>query len=79
MWAQARKIAFVEDVANSPLAKRPYDLRHACVSMWLNAGVEPPRVAEWAGHSVRVLLEVYAKCLDSGEQLARQRVEQALR
>ncbi|WP_280137853.1 hypothetical protein [Actinopolyspora xinjiangensis] len=41
--------------------------------------MEPPRVAEWAGHSVRVLLEIYAKCLDSGEQLARQRVEQALR
>lgn len=79
VWARAREIAFVEEVAESPLAKRPYDLRHACVSMWLNAGVEPPRVAEWAGHSVRVLLEVYAKCLDSGEQLARQRVEEALR
>ncbi|MBA8827104.1 integrase [Saccharopolyspora lacisalsi] len=79
VWAHAREKAFVSTVVDSPLAKRPYDLRHACVSMWLNAGVEPPRVAEWAGHSVRVLLEVYAKCLDSGEQLARQRVEQALR
>lgn len=79
VWARAREIAFVPEVIDSPLAKRPYDLRHACVSTWLNAGVEPPRVAEWAGHSVRVLLEVYAKCLDSGEQLARQRVEQALR
>lgn len=67
VWVRAREIAFVEEVADSPLAKRPYDLRHACVSMWLNAGVAPPRVAEWAGHSVRVLVEVYAKCLDSGE------------
>lgn len=67
------------EVAKSLRAKRPYDLRHAAVSTWLNAGVEPSRAAEWAGHSVRVRLEVHAKCLDSGEQLARQRVEEALR
>lgn len=36
------------------------------------------RVAEWAGHSVAVLLRVYAKCLDGGEQSARQRVQAAL-
>lgn len=79
VWARTRELVFTPDVVDSPLAKRPYDLRHACVSTWLNAGVEPPRVAEWAGHSVRVLLEAYAKCLDSGEEFARQRVEQALR
>jgi hypothetical protein len=31
----------------SPLARRPYDLRHACLSTWLNGGVYPTQVAEW--------------------------------
>jgi hypothetical protein len=35
---------------------RPYDLRHAAVSTWLNAGVPAAQVAEWAGHSTDVLL-----------------------
>lgn len=77
-WAKAREIALTPEQAHSPLGKRPYDLRHAAVSTWLNGGVEATRVAEWAGHSVGVLLRVYAKCLDGGEQAARQRVEQAL-
>ena len=47
----------------SPLARRPYDLRHAAVSLWLNAGVPATQVAEWAGHSVNVLLRVYATCI----------------
>jgi hypothetical protein len=33
----------------------PYDLRHACLSTWLNGGVYPTQVAEWAGYSVDVL------------------------
>jgi integrase len=55
-WANAREKAFTAEVFASPLAKRPYDLRHACLSTWLNAGVEPTRVAQWAGNSLRVLL-----------------------
>ncbi|ATE57499.1 tyrosine-type recombinase/integrase [Actinosynnema pretiosum] len=78
VWELARTAAFTPSVAASPIAKRPYDLRHACVSMWLNAGVEPPRVAEWAGHSVAVLMRVYAKCMDGGELAARARVQAAL-
>lgn len=78
-WANARSAALPSDAATNPmLAKRPYDLRHAAVSTWLNAGVEPTRVAAWAGHSVSVLLRVYAKCLDGGEEVARRRVQQAL-
>jgi integrase len=77
-WRLARERVFDAETAASPLAKRPYDLRHACVSMWLNAGVEAPRVAEWAGHSLHVLLRVYAKCIDGGEQTARERVQAAL-
>ena len=62
----------------SPLARRPYDLRHAAVSTWLNAGVPPTQVAEWAGHSVAVLLQVYAKCLAGQEDTARRRIAAAL-
>jgi hypothetical protein len=53
-------------------------LRHACVSNWLNAGVEPPRVAMWAGHSLAVLMRVYAKCIDGGEELAQRLVQASL-
>jgi len=59
------------EVDASPLAKTPYDLRHAALSTWLNGGVPPATVAEWAGHSVEVLLRTYAKCLDSGDALVR--------
>ena len=45
----------------------PYALRHAAVSTWLNAGVAPPQAAEWAGHSVAILLRIYAKCI-AGQQ-----------
>ncbi|WP_328304825.1 hypothetical protein [Actinomycetospora sp. NBC_00405] len=55
--------------AASPLAARPYDLRHAALTSWLNAGAPPTEVAERAGHSVKVLLSVYAACLD-GEREA---------
>ena len=53
---KARKAAPTHDLDESPLAKRRYDLRHAAVSLWLNAGVPATQVAEWAGHSVDVLL-----------------------
>ncbi|HEY0696705.1 MAG TPA: integrase, partial [Micromonospora sp.] len=78
IWAKARAATFTPEVAASPLARRPYDLRHAAVSTWLNAGIEAPRVAEWAGHSVAVLLRTYAKCLDGGERQARERLARAL-
>lgn len=73
MWAALSKAQ-----AASPLARRPYDLRHAAVSLWLNAGVPATQVAEWAGHSVNVLLRVYAKCLDGQDAAARRRIEAAL-
>ena len=37
------------------------------MSTWLNAGVAPPQVAEWAGHSVAIPLRIYAKRI-SGQQ-----------
>jgi integrase len=78
VWRRARQAALTPTQQRSPLAARPYDLRHAAVSTWLNAGVPAPQVAEWAGHSVHVLLKVYAKCIDGQQDAARQRIENAL-
>jgi len=43
----------------------------------LNAGVPAPQVAEWAGHSVDVLLWVYAKCISGQQDEAKRRIEEA--
>jgi integrase len=77
-WRRARAAAFSPDVYASPLAATPYDLRHAAVSTWLNAGVPATDVAEWAGHSVEILLKIYAKCLDGGADQLRKKIEAAL-
>lgn len=66
-WKLARKMALTPEQVESPLARRPYDLRHAAASLWLNAGVPPTEIARRLGHSVAVLLKVYANCLDGGE------------
>jgi integrase len=58
----------------SPLASRPYDLRHAAVSTWLNAGVPAAEIAERAGHSVEVLTKVYAKCVDGQRDAMNERI-----
>jgi integrase len=78
-WANARRAALTPEQQVSPLARRPYDLRHACVSTWLNGGVYPTQVAEWAGHGVDVLLRIYAKCIDGQHELAKRRIIEALR
>ena len=66
---------FTPEVYASPLAETPYDLRHAAVSTWLNAGISPTQVAEWAGQSPEVLWRNYAKCLAGGEAELRRRME----
>lgn len=73
----AREKAFTDVEAASPLAKVPYDLRHAAVSTWLDAGVAPKQVALWAGHSVEVLMRVYAKILSGKEGEAMRRILEA--
>jgi site-specific recombinase XerD len=78
VWRKARVVALTADEVRSPLAARPYDLRHAAVSTWLNAGVPSTQVAEWAGHSVGVLHQIYAKCIVGQEDAARKRITAAL-
>ncbi len=77
IFHKARAVAFTKSESASLLARRPYDLRHAALSTWLNAGVPAPQVAEWAGHSVDVLLRVYAKCISGQQHEAKRRIEEA--
>jgi hypothetical protein len=49
------------------------------VDATLNAGVPAPQVAEWAGHSVDVLLRVYARCIYGQQYEAKRRIEEATR
>jgi integrase len=77
-WAAARVLGLTPALASSPIADRPYALRHAAVSLWLNAGVPVTEVAERAGHGVDVLLRVYAKCIDGDQQRSNRRIDAAL-
>lgn len=78
VWQQARPLALLPDQVDSPMASRPYDLRHAAVSLWLNGGVSPTEIAKRAGHSVEVLLRVYAKCVHGQEEIANERIDAIL-
>lgn len=51
--------------------------RRLNMSTWLKGGVEVTRVADWAGHSVAVVMRLYAKFIDRSEQTARAGVEDA--
>jgi len=66
----ARTAALTSARQASPLCRRPYDLRHAAVSLWLNSGVPVAEVARRAGHGVAVLLKIYAHCLDGQAEAA---------
>ena len=54
-------MAFTEAQQASLLAHKPYDFRHAGVPAGSKRLQTPaPLVAEWAGHTVEVLLRIYA-------------------
>lgn len=55
IWRKARKAVLDEHEYSSPVGKRVYDLRHTCLTTWLNNGIPPAQVAAWAGNSVPVL------------------------
>ena len=78
IWHAAREIALGPQLAATSLARRPYDLRHAALSLWLNATGAPAEVAARAGNSVHVLQDVYAHCTDGREDLISQQIEDAL-
>ena len=78
VWIEARKEALTTAQCRSPLGRRPYDLRHAAVSLWLNSGVPATEVARRAGHGVAVLLKIYAHCIDGQADAANKRITDAL-
>lgn len=60
---KAREAVLQPHEYESPAGKRVYDCRHTCLTAWLNRGIPPAQVAEWAGNSVPVLLAIYARCV----------------
>src|SRR5690606_19816494 len=54
-------------------------LRHAAVSLWLNAGVPPTEVAQRAGHGSGALLRIYAKCMEGQRAHANKQIPSALK
>lgn len=78
IWHAARQTALGPALAATPLARRPYDLRHAALSLWLNASGAPAEVAARAGTSVHVLENVYVHCIGGQADTISQRIEDAL-
>ncbi|WP_062204343.1 tyrosine-type recombinase/integrase [Streptomyces sp. NBRC 109706] len=76
-WGRAREEVLTPAEYGSPLGRRVYDLRHTCLTTWLNNGIPPADVAEWAGNSVPVLLSTYARCLDGQKKDLQRRIEAA--
>jgi integrase len=73
-WRTARAEVLTPEEFLSPLGKRVYDLRHTCLTNWLNDGIPPAQVAEWAGNSVPVLLAIYARCISGHLPDLKQRI-----
>jgi hypothetical protein len=77
-WHAARTQALGPAAAATALARRPYDLRHAALSLWLNAGAAPAQIAQPAGHSITMLLTVYTHCIDGQDDITNRQIEYAL-
>ena len=77
-WHCARTLALGPELAASGLARRPYDLRHAALSLWLNAGGDPAQITARAGHSVATLLTVYSHCIHGRDDLLNQQIGHVL-
>lgn len=79
VWEEARPYALPPDRVDSPLAGRPYDLRHACITRWLNAGVPIAEVARRVGNSPEVIHRRYHGCIDGHEEMSNSLIDQSFR
>jgi integrase len=68
-WHAAREATLGPELAATALARPSYDLRHAALSLWLNASGAPAEVAARARTSARVLHDVYLHCTDDQDDL----------
>ncbi|MGW1903089.1 tyrosine-type recombinase/integrase [Streptomyces hirsutus] len=78
VWEESRAYALPPERVDSPLAGRPYDLRHACITRWLNAGVPIAEVARRVGNSPEVIHRRYHGCIDGHEEVANSKIMAAL-
>ncbi|MGW9210657.1 tyrosine-type recombinase/integrase [Embleya sp. NPDC055664] len=78
VWQEAREFALPPARVRSILAEKPYALRAAAITRWLNAGVPVAEVARRAGNSVEVIHKRYQGCMDGGEEAANRAIERAL-
>jgi integrase len=78
-WHAARTLALGPELAATGLARRPYDLRHAALSLWLSAGGDPAQIAARAGNSVSVLLIVYSHCIHGRDDLLNRQIDHVLK
>jgi len=77
-WQAARLAALGPDLTATPIARRPYDLRHAALSLWLAAGVSPADIAARAVNSSRVVLDTYTHQINGHDQHANDLISHAL-
>lgn len=63
MLKRAREKAFTTEEQASPVAKTPYDFRHACITRWLNALIPVADVAKWSGNSPAIIHRKYEHCV----------------
>ena len=76
IWVRARGRLWPQ---GHPLSKaRVYDLRHSAATMMLRAGVPAAEVARRLGHSVDVLMRVYAGVFEDERDRSNDLIEQAL-
>ncbi|GAB2964195.1 integrase [Streptomyces heilongjiangensis] len=78
-WRRSREAALTLDELALELAVRPYDLRHAGISLWLASGVDPAECARRAGQSIQVLFRYYAKFLAEARHHANRLIEDSMR
>ncbi|MEW2165153.1 hypothetical protein AB0912_19495 [Streptomyces sp. NPDC007084] len=78
VWRDAREYALSPDLQASILGGRPYDLRHTCITTWLNAGVPVAEVARRVGNSPEVIHRVYEGCIYGQEAAMNKRIENEL-
>jgi integrase len=77
-WHRARDTALGPALAATPLVRRPYDLRHAALSLWVAAGLAPEEAAARAGNSPAVLHAVYTHAVPGQEHAANALIDRAL-
>ncbi|MFD3324058.1 tyrosine-type recombinase/integrase [Streptomyces sp. NPDC058701] len=78
VWKDAREYALPPELQESILGGRPYDLRHTCITTWLNAGVPVAEVARRVGNSPEVIHRVYEGCIFGQEEVMNQKIEREL-